>query len=108
MEYLKLFKNFIFFAVIFYILVILKTVLFDLSIIILVLTLILFILINMINFSKEEKIFASFILGFYLDVFSLNDKAGFFGFFMIILLSLCFLFNFVFDKYIRINVVQKR
>jgi rod shape-determining protein MreD len=68
------------------------------------------ILVAIINiFEKPENrfgIFAAFLGGFYLDVFSLN-LAPFFGFYALISVVLSFFIKFILRKYVQIPLVKK-
>ena len=100
-------KKIIFFIFIFYILALLQTsffVHFYIPRIIFNFLLIAIVLINIFSSSSQDKILSVIIGGLCLDIFSLNNFGGFFGFYTLILLIIYFLFKAFSKKYVRFSV----
>ncbi|MDP2967021.1 MAG: rod shape-determining protein MreD [bacterium] len=103
-------KKIIFFILIFYILTLIQTsflVHFNILGITPNLVLIAVIFINIFNSSQWQKISSAIIGGFYLDIFSLNNVGGFFGFYTLILLGFSLLLKIILEKYVRIPVIRQ-
>jgi len=103
-------KRIIFFVLIFYILTLLQTsflVHFNVFGIVPNFVLIAVIFINLFGSSDREKVFSAVIGGFYLDVFSLNDRGEFFGFYTLILLGLFLFLKIILEKYVRFPTIKK-
>ena len=103
-------KKIIFFILIFYILTLIQTsflVHFNVSGVIPNLVLIAVIFINLFNVSWQQKVSAAVIGGFYLDIFSLNDVGGFFGFYTLILIGFSFFLKIILERYVRFPVVRQ-
>ncbi len=69
------------------------------------LVLITVVIINLFRFPQWQKIFAAFIGGIYLDIFSISNPFGFFGFYTFILLIFTFSLRFIFKRYVRFSLV---
>ncbi len=103
-------KKTLFFILIFYILTLIQTaflVHFNVSGITPNFVLITVIFINLFSPSHWQKAFSAVIGGFYLDIFSLNNAGGFFGFYTLILLGLSLFLKIILGKYVRLPVIQK-
>ncbi|MCX6759242.1 MAG: hypothetical protein NT012_01635 [Candidatus Nealsonbacteria bacterium] len=119
-------KKIIFFILIFYVLTLIQTsflVHFNVSGVIPNLVLITVIFINLLPESQRrvknriyslrlssswlQKISSAVIGGFYLDIFSLNNMGGFFGFYTLILTGFSFLLKTILERYVRIPIIQK-
>jgi rod shape-determining protein MreD len=103
-------KRIIFFIVILYILTLLQAsflVHFSLSGFLPNFVLIAVILVHLFSSSSKDKIIAALIGGFYLDVFSLNNAGGFFGFYILIMLAIFLFLKIISEKYVRFPIVKK-
>ena len=58
-------------------------------------------------FSPQEKISSAIIGGFCLDVFSLNNAGGFFGFYTLVLVGFSLLLKIILERYVRIPIIRK-
>jgi len=103
-------KKIIFFIITFYILILLQTsflVHFNVLGVVPNFVLIAVIFINLFSSSKQEKVLSALIGGFYLDVFSLDNRGGFFGFYTLIMLGLFLFLKVILEKYVRLPVIKK-
>ena len=103
-------KKIIFFILIFYILTLIQAsflVHFKVLGIIPNFVLITVIFINIFNSSQWQKISSAVIGGFYLDIFSLSNMGGFFGFWTLILLGFSLFLKIILKKYVRFPVARK-
>jgi len=64
--------------------------------------------INFFNFPQYQKLFSAFIAGLYLDIFSLSNTFGFFGFYTLLLLGSYFILKIISEKYVRFYAVSKK
>jgi hypothetical protein len=103
-------KRIIFFAVILYVLTLFQTsflVHFGISGFLPNVVLIAVIFVNLFSSSPKDKIISALVGGFYLDVFSLNNAGGFFGFYFLVMLGLFLFLKIISEKYVRIPVIKK-
>lgn len=103
-------KKILFFILIFYILTLIQTsflVHFNVSGMIPNLVLITVIFINIFNSSQWQKISSAVIGGFYLDIFSLNNIGGFFGFYTLILTGFSFFLKIILERYVRFPIIRQ-
>jgi len=103
-------KKIVFFAAILYILTLLQAsflVHFRVSGFLPNFVFIIVIFINLFSSSARDKMMSAVIGGFYLDVFSLGNPGGFFGFYTLIMLGLFFFLKIISEKYVRLPVVKK-
>lgn len=99
-------KKIIFFIFIFYLLTLIQAsflVHFSVRGFVLNLVFITVILINLLNLPRWQKLSSVIMGGFFLDVFSLDNAIGFFGFYTLILVACYFLLKIVSEKYVRFS-----
>ena len=105
-----MFKKILFFIVSFYILTLLQTSLFlnfSLAGFLPNFVLLAVIFVNLFCLTSGEKMVVALIGGFYLDVFSLETKGGFFGFYLLISLGIFIVLKIISEKYVRLPVLGK-
>ena len=103
-------KKIIFFIVIFYILALLQTsflVHFGIRGFLPNFVLIAVVFINLFSSSVRDRAASALIGGFYLDVFSLGQTGGFFGFYIAAMLALFISLKIISEKYVRLPVAKK-
>jgi hypothetical protein len=103
-------KKIIFFAVILYILTLFQAsflIHFGISGFLPNFVLVAVVLVNLFSSSSKDKIISALVGGFYLDVFSLNNAGGFFGFYLLVMLGLFLFLKIISEKYVRLPVIKK-
>jgi rod shape-determining protein MreD len=66
------------------------------------------IFINILNFAQWQKFYSAIVGGFYLDIFSLSNPFGFFGFYTLTLIACYFFIKIILEKYVRFSFLQKK